>query len=137
MGTVFGYQGRYGAVLSSTEDALKTFRETKESGFWLAEVLGTHGNALAQVGRSEDAQRSLDEALTVARELKNQAKIAELLSFEADNFYYGGDFKSAAPLYEQALQAASHATDARLTLLTKINLVKLAVQQCRSSPAVG
>jgi serine/threonine protein kinase/Tfp pilus assembly protein PilF len=137
MGTLFGYQGRYGAALSSEEDALKIFRETKENGFWLAEVLGDYGNALAQVGRSDDAQKSLEEALTVARGLKNQAQVATLLGYEADNFSYRGDYKSAAPLYDQALQAASHTTDARLTLLAKMNLAKSAVQQGHSSAAVS
>jgi tetratricopeptide (TPR) repeat protein/predicted Ser/Thr protein kinase len=137
MGTLFGYQGRYGAALSSEEDALKTFRETKEAGFWLAEILGAHGNALAQVGRSDDAQKSLDEALTVARGIKNQAQEATVLGYEGDNFFYRGDYKSAAPLYDQALQAASHTKDTRLTLVAKINLAKLAVQQGRAVSAVG
>jgi len=137
MGTLFGYQGRYGAALSSEEDALKIFRETKENGFWLAEILGDYGNALAQVGRSDDAQKSLDEALTVARGLKNQAQVAALLGYEGDNFFYRGDYKSAAPLYDQALQAASHTTDAQLALLAKVNVAKLAVQQGRGGPAVG
>lgn len=133
MGTLFGYQGRYGAALSSEEDALKTFRETKENDFWLAEILGDYGNALAQVARGEDAQKNLDEALTVARGLKNQAQVAAVLGYEADNFYYRGDYKSAAPLYDQALQAASHTTDAQLTLLAKVNLAKLAVKQGRTT----
>lgn len=136
MGVLFGYQGRYGAALSSEEDALKTFRETKESGFWLAEVLADYGKALAQVGRSQDAQKSLEEALTVARGLKNQAQVAAVLSYEGDNFFYQGDYKSAAPLYEQALQATSHTTDAQLTLLAKVNLAKLAVKQGRAGAAV-
>ncbi|HLW89021.1 MAG TPA: tetratricopeptide repeat protein [Terriglobales bacterium] len=137
MGTLFGYQGRYGAALSSEDDALKAFRQTKESGFWLAEILGAHGNALAQVGRGDDAQKSLEEALTVARGLNNQAQEAEILGYEGDNFFYRGDYKSAAPLYDQALQAASHTSDARLTLLAKINLAKLAVRQGRSGAAVS
>jgi eukaryotic-like serine/threonine-protein kinase len=137
MGTLFGYQGRYGAALSSEEDALKTFRETRENDFWLAEILGDYGNALAQVGRSEDAQKSLDEALTVARGLKNQAQVAAVLGYEADNFYYRGDYKSAAPLYDQALPAALHTSDAQLTLLAKVNLAKLAVKQGRTSAAVS
>ncbi len=137
MGMLFGYQGRYGAALSSEDDALKTFRETKENGFWLGEILGGYGNALAQVGRSDDAQKSLDEALTVAHGLKNQAQVAVVLGYEADNLFYRGDYKSAAPLYDQALQAASHTADAQLTLLAKVNLAKLAVQQGRSNAAVG
>jgi tetratricopeptide (TPR) repeat protein/predicted Ser/Thr protein kinase len=137
MGMLFGYQGRYGAALSSEEDALKTFRETKENGFWLAEILGEYGNALAQVGRSDDAQKSLEEALTVAAGLKNQAQVAAVLGYKGDNFFYRGDYKSAAPFYDRALQAAAHTTDARLTLLAKINLAKLAVQQGRSSPVAS
>jgi len=137
MGTLFGYQGRYGAALSSEEDALKTFRETKEKDFWLAEILGDYGNALAQVGRSEDARKNLDEALSVAGGLKNQAQLATLQGYEADNFFYRGDYKSAAPLYDQALQAASHTTDAQLILLAKVNLAKLAVKEGRTSAAVN
>jgi serine/threonine protein kinase/tetratricopeptide (TPR) repeat protein len=137
MGTLFGYQGRYGAALSSAEDALKTFRATKETGFWLAEVLGDYGNALAQVGRSDDAQKSLEEALGVARGLKNQAQVAALLGYEGDNFFYRGDYKSAGPAYGQALEAASHTTDARLILLAKINLAKLAVAQGRGGTVVS
>ncbi len=137
MGTLFGYEGRYGAALSSEEDAIKTFRETKETGFWLAEILGGYGNALAQAGRNDDAQKSLDEALTVAAGLKNQAQVAVVLGYEGDNFFYRGDYKSAAPFYDQALQAAARTTDARLTLLAKINLARLAVQQGRSGAAVN
>lgn len=137
MGTLFGYQGRYGAALSSEEDALKTFRETKENGFWLAAILRDYGNALAQVGRSDDAQKSLDEALTVARGIKNQAQVAAVLGYEGDTLFYRGDYKSAAPLYDEALQAASHTTDAQLTLLAKLNLAKLAVQQGRGSAALS
>jgi hypothetical protein len=33
---------------------------------------------LAQVGRTDDAQKSLEGAMNVARELKNQATIAEI-----------------------------------------------------------
>jgi tetratricopeptide (TPR) repeat protein/TolB-like protein/predicted Ser/Thr protein kinase len=137
MGVLFGYQGRFGAALSSTEDALKIFRETKENGFWLAEILGDYGNALAQVGRGDDAQKSLDEALTVAAGLKNQAQVGAVLGYEGDNYFYRGDYKSAAPLYDQALQAASHTTDARLTLLAKINLAKSAIQEGRAAAAVS
>jgi eukaryotic-like serine/threonine-protein kinase len=137
MGTLFGYQGRYGAALSSEEDALKTFRQTKENGFWLAEILGDYGNALAQVGRSDEAQKSLDEALQVAEELKNQAQIATVLGYEGDNLFYRGDYKSAALSYDQAMQAASRTTDAQLVLLTKVNAAKIAVQQGHGSAIIN
>ena len=128
MGTLFSYQGRYGAALSSEEDALKTFRELQERGFWLAEILGLYGNALAQVGRSDDAQKSLDEAMNVARELKNQATTAEIQGYQGDIAFYRGDYQAAATLYDEALKTASHASDLHLILVSKFNVAKVAVQ---------
>jgi tetratricopeptide (TPR) repeat protein len=131
LGTLFGYQGRYGAALSAEEDALRTFRELQERGFWLAEVLGWYGNALAQVGRSDDAQKSLDEAMSVARELKNQATTAEIQGYQGDNAFYRGDYQAAATLYDAALKTASHASDLQLILVSRFNVAKVAVRQGR------
>jgi hypothetical protein len=39
MGTIFEYQGRYGAALKSKEEALKTYRELQDRSFWMAESL--------------------------------------------------------------------------------------------------
>ena len=36
IGTIFDYQGRYGAAVKSKEEALKAFRELKQRDFWLA-----------------------------------------------------------------------------------------------------
>ncbi len=135
MGTLFAYQGRFGAALGSQEDAVRTLREIQERGFWLAAVLGAYGQALAEVGRSDDAQKNLEEAMSVAREQKNEDKIAQLLGFEGDNAFYQGNYKSAAALFEQALQQSSHSTDARLTLVSKMNVAKVAVKQGRFQAA--
>jgi tetratricopeptide (TPR) repeat protein len=40
MGTLFDYQGRFGAAINSKQDALKTFRDLKDRTFWMAEILG-------------------------------------------------------------------------------------------------
>jgi tetratricopeptide (TPR) repeat protein len=137
LGTLFSYQGRYGAALSAEEDALKTFRELQERGFWLAEILGWNGNALAQVGRSDDAQKSLEEAMNVARELKNQATSAEIQGYEGDNAFYRGDYPAAAALYDEALKTASHASDLQLILIAKFNVAKVAVRQGRFQSAAS
>jgi eukaryotic-like serine/threonine-protein kinase len=137
MGLLFSYQGRYGAALSSEGDALKTFRELQERSYWLAEVLGYYGNALAQVGRSDDAQKSLDEAMTVARELKNQATTAEIQGYQGDNAFYRGEYQVAATLYDQALKTAAHASDLNLILVSKFNVAKVAVKQGRFQSAAG
>ena len=70
------------------------------------------------VGRCE--AKSLDEALTLARELKNQNLIAQTLRFEADRLYYSGDARKARPSWRtRPLQAATRASDRSLTLLAQ------------------
>ena len=137
MGILFGYQGRYGAALSSEEDALKTFRELEDRSYWLAEILGLYGSALAQIGRSDDAQKSLEEALKVARELKNKATAAEIQGYLGDNAFYRGDYKTAATLYDEALKTAAHAGDPDLILVSKFNVARLAVRQGRFQSAAN
>ena len=55
----------------------------------------------------------------------------------ADNFFFQGDFKSAAPLYAQAQLTASHSGDRQLILLTKANSAKLSVKQGGSQAVVS
>jgi len=129
LGALFSLQGRYGAALSSQQDALKTMRDIQAQGFWLADVLGFYGEALAQVGRTDEAEKSLQEALSIAREQKDGDLIAELLGFDGDNAFYRGDYQAAASLYDQALQQASHITDPQMILTSKINAARVAVKQ--------
>jgi eukaryotic-like serine/threonine-protein kinase len=137
MGILFGYQGRLGAAASAEEDALKTFRELQERSYWLAEILGYYGNALAQLGRSEDAQKTLEEAINVAHELKNDATTAEIEGYQGDAAFYRGDYQAAAALYDQALKTASHAGNPDLILATRFNAAKVAVKQGRFQSAAG
>jgi eukaryotic-like serine/threonine-protein kinase len=127
MGTMFAYQGRYGAALSAEEDAVKTVRDIQEHGFWFTNILGAYGRALAEVGRSDDAQKALDEAISSAKQQKNDPNAAEMLGYEGDNAFYRGDYKAAAALYAQAVEKAAHSTDAHLILVSKVNAAKTQV----------
>ena len=137
IGTLFEYQGRFGAALNAKQEALKTFQQLKDHSFWMAEILGGYGSGLNLIGRGDEAPPSLDEALSLARELQNQPLIAQTLDFQGDQLFYRGDLKSARPLYERALQAASHATDRDKLLLSKFNLARLAVQEGHSQSAIA
>jgi len=137
MGTIFEYQGRYGAALKSKEEALKTFRELKDRSFWMAEILSGYGHSLSQMGRYEEAQKSLDEAQSLARELQNKTLIAQILNFQGNAFFYRGDIKSAANLFSQALAATSGTAEREVILLSKLNLAKSAVKEGRNQPAIG
>ena len=137
LGTLYGYQGRYGAALNSEQEALKTFRELQERSPTMAEMLSSYGGALAEAGRWEEAQKTLDEALNLARELKSQPVVAQTLNFQGDSAFYRGDLKSAQALYGQALEMASHTKDRDQVQASKIGLAKVALQQGRSREAIS
>ena len=95
LGTLFEYQGRYGAAVQSKAEAVKIFRELNDRGVWLPKVLAAYGSALAQAGRFEEARRLLGEALPIARALKNDELIAQIVTSQGDVLYYQGDFGGA------------------------------------------
>jgi tetratricopeptide (TPR) repeat protein len=112
-------------------------RDINEKGQWLGEVLMDYGRAQAQIGRSDDARKSLAEALPVLRDAKNDVLVAQALNDEGDSFFYQGDYKSAEPLYQQALLLASKTGDKQMTLLSKVNLARVATQQGSAASAVN
>jgi len=136
LGTLSAYQGRFGAALSYEADALKDFRQIKEGGLWLAKAQASYGNALTLIGRGDEAQKSLDEALGLARELKSDPLIVQILNFQGDRFFYRGDFKSAKSLFEQAVQVATRSKDRGKVLISRANLAKLAVKERRFGQAI-
>ena len=103
----------------------------------MAEMLGGHGEALVLAGRGDEANSDLDEALRLSRELKNDGMVAQSLGFQGNAFFYQGDFKSALPLYTQALQAASRSKEPDKILIAKTNLAKVAVQEKRTQEAIS
>jgi eukaryotic-like serine/threonine-protein kinase len=129
LGGLFDFQGRFGAAVHSKEEALKTFRDLKDRTFWMGEILGGYGQALILAGRMDEAKGSLDEALNLARELKNDGLVAQTLGFQGDAFFYKGNFGAAHSLYDQALQAAMRSKDTERILLAKISLAKVTVRE--------
>ena len=127
IGTVFGYQGRYGAAVKSKDEALKGYRAAQERGFWLAEILGGYGSSLSQAGRTAEAEPNLKEALELAGELHNQVLIAQTLNFQGEDAWYRGDVVAARSLFDRAVKEASRTTDRRLQLLTNLNVARTAL----------
>ncbi len=137
LASFFSEQGQYGRALKAQEDALRALRQAHEGGFWLAAIMSDYGRALSQVGRFEDAQKALDEALQLAREIKNQDVMAWTLNLQGDRFFCAGDYHSAARPYEEAMRTASQASNRLRILQSKFNLAKLALRQGRFSSAIG
>jgi eukaryotic-like serine/threonine-protein kinase len=137
IGKLFDYQGRFGAALNSKQDALKTFRDLKDRTFWMAEILGGYGYGLVLAGRGDEAKSYFDEALNLSREIKNDGMAAQTLAWQGDSFYVQQDAKSARPLYERSLQAASRTTERDKILIAKVNLAQADIQQGRAATALS
>jgi tetratricopeptide (TPR) repeat protein/predicted Ser/Thr protein kinase len=137
LGTMLYYQGRFGAALSSKQDALKTFREMKDRTLWMVEIEAEYGQALTLAGRGEEAKTYLNEALSLARELKNEGWASEILSYQGDAAYYRGDSKSARALYEQALQTATRDKDLDRILIAKARLAKISAGEGSPQQAIS
>jgi serine/threonine protein kinase/Tfp pilus assembly protein PilF len=137
IGTLFLYQGRFGAAVSSKQDALKTFRELGDRSFWMVEILSSYGDALIQAGRTDESKSSLDEAMNLARELKNEAFVAQIINYQGDGAFYRGEYKSARDLYQRALQTASRAGDRGKVLQVRFDLARLAVKEGRHQAAIS
>ncbi len=132
LGTLFEYQGRYGAAVQSKAEAVKIFRELNDRGVWLPKVLAAYGSALAQAGRFEEARRLLGEALPIARALKNDELIAQIVTSQGDVFYYQGDFGSARREYQVADTLVTRAKLQQEKISSQLNLAKIAMKDGKS-----
>jgi len=136
MGTLFGYQGRFGAAINSKQEALKTFRDLKERTFWMAEILGGYAEALTLAGRGDESQPYLEEALNLSHELKNDGLVAQTLAFQGEVAYYRGDSTWARSYYERAMQAAAPSKEPDKLLIAKTDLAKADIDSGRVATAI-
>jgi len=116
--------------------ALKTMRELKDGSYWMPEILSSYGESLVLAGRADEAKSSFEEALSRARELKNDGLVAQTLDYQGDALFYQGDFKAARSLYEQSLQAANRSKDAQKILLAKIGIAEVEVREKNGRQAI-
>jgi tetratricopeptide (TPR) repeat protein len=129
LGVMFDYQGRFGAALSSMQSTIKTFQELKEKSILTADVTSGYGEALILAGRGDEAKTYLNDALNLARELKNDGVVSQVLVYQGDAANYAGDSKSARALYEQALTAANRSKEPERILLAKVSLAEIAAKE--------
>ena len=136
LGTVFGYQGRFGAALKAKQEALKTFRDLKDRSAWMAEILAGYGEALTEVGRTTDARAALDESSALSRDIQNDSVAAIALIDQGDLALAGGDTRAARSSYEKALQSALRAKDREHALGAKVRLAHLDIHEGRPQAAI-
>jgi tetratricopeptide (TPR) repeat protein len=109
----------------------------KDKTYWMAEIQGGYAQALILAGRRDESKSYLDDALNLARELKNEGMVSQTLGFQGNAAYYRGDTKAAQALYQQALQAANLSKEPEKALLAKINLAKVAIHEGQARQAIA
>jgi len=137
MGTVFERQGRLGAALASRKEALDSYRELGERGSWLAEMLSGYASALIQVGRGDEALPLLEEAALVARNLKNDLRLAETFVYRGDLAYYAGNTREARVQFEKALALAGKTEDPHILLIARLHLARVAIAEGSGQPILA
>jgi len=137
MGLLFEYQGRFGAAIESRSEARKSFAEIGDKSVWMARALLGEGSALGQGGRFDDAQKTLSDAMALAREIKNDELVAQILNLQGNLFAYRGDLAGARRLYEQASQSATRLKLREVALQSRVNLAMVAVKEKRAQPTAA
>jgi eukaryotic-like serine/threonine-protein kinase len=127
MGSVFQYQGRLGAAVGAMQDAVNGYRALGDRSSEMIGFLNDLADALAQAGRGTESGPLLQEAQTMAHDLKNEDVQAELLNTQGDVQLYRGDWKAAESFYSQALHVAEHAKDLDQVLMSKLRLAEAAL----------
>ena len=136
LGALFTEQGKYASALSALQESLKDFQQTNDQTWLMVEATGRYGDALSQVGRWDEGQKSLEDAVRLATEVKNDTVLGRALNDLGDSYFYRGDYGAAREQYEKALQIATKSKSRELLALSHFNLAKLDVVQGRSASAI-
>jgi tetratricopeptide (TPR) repeat protein/predicted Ser/Thr protein kinase/TolB-like protein len=127
MAKIFAAQGRYGAALGSMKTAKDIFDKSKEMTFPTVEIVGGWGDLLSQVGRADEGRASLESALNIAHQIKDETAAALAINWIGDSYFYKGDYPAAKQQYALALAAASKTSDKEQILISKVNMAKAEV----------
>jgi serine/threonine protein kinase/tetratricopeptide (TPR) repeat protein len=136
IGLVFQYQGRLGAAVSAMQDAVNGYHALGGRSSEMVDLLNDLADTLAMAGRGPESAPLLEEAQSIARDMKSQSLQAELLNTEGDVRRYRGDWKSARDFYDRALRAASRGTDPAEVLILNLHFAETALWEGRGQSAI-
>ncbi len=136
MGTLFEYQGRYGAALQAREDALKALQQIQDKTRSMVDVESGYGRSLSLLGRQQEADKALGDALALARDLKDDFIAAQVLDYQGEAFFFRGNLQAARKAYEQAVQVSTRAKNDPQRLAAKLGLAEVAVKDKQYAEAI-
>lgn len=137
LGTIFDTQGQYARALSARRDAVENFRKIADRTAESVEAMAGYGNTMSEMGNGDIGQKSIEDALKLASDLKNDSITALALNWLGDSSFYRGDFATARQQYDRALQTANRSGDRQRVVLSKFNLARLDIWQQRSQAAIA
>ena len=136
IGALYADQGKYGQALSALQESLKDYQQANDHTWMMVEAMARYGNVVSEVGRWDEGQTKLNEAVKLASEVKNDVVLSQALNYLGDSYFYQGDYGTAKPQYERALQAATKAKNREMLTLSRFNLARLDVVQDRAALAI-
>jgi len=135
MGALFAAQGQYDKALGALGDAVKGLQQVKDNTWYSVETMARYGDVLSAVGRGEEGQKYIDDALKLAAQVKVRPTTnAEALNSLGDSYFYRGDYASARQQYQKALQAAGKTLTGQ-RLRAQLGLARSDVEQGRAQAA--
>jgi len=136
LGELFATQGQYSRALKSYQDAVSGFEATNDRTYLMAAALAGYGNVLSMVGREEEGQQKLQEAMKLATDVKSDTYIGEALNWLGDSYMYAGAFSDARQQYDKAAAVATRSKNREQAALSRFGLARLDVMQGRGSAAI-
>ena len=136
LGALFTDQGKFDSALSALEESLKDFKASNDQSWLMVEAMARYGNALSAVGRWDEGQKYLEDAVKQATQVKNDVVLSTALNYLGDSYFYSGDYAAARQQYDRAQQVATKAKNLQLRTLSQFNLAKLDVVQNRPNAAI-
>ena len=136
MGVLFAAQGKYDSALNYLQQAMDGFKQVNDRTWYSVEALARYGDVLSIVGRGEDGQKYIDQALKLAEEVKGELAIAGARNDLADSYFYRGDYSSARQQYDRARQIATKLALADQSLRARLGLARVDLEQGRAKAAL-
>ncbi|HUK73930.1 MAG TPA: tetratricopeptide repeat protein [Candidatus Bathyarchaeia archaeon] len=137
MGSLFASQGQYGAALKAQRQAVDNFRRLNDRSYLMVWALAGYGDTLAAVGREDEGQTFIREALQLAPAANNDQADAAALNFLGNSYFYKGDYAAAQQQYAKALQLATKQKLPDQAVQAKVNLARIDIQQGHAQAAVA
>ena len=136
MGVLFAAQGKYDAALNYLQQAVDGLKQINDRSWYSVEALARYGDVLSIVGRGEDGQKYIDEALKLADEVKGESATAEARNDLGDSYFYRGDYSSARQQYDRARQIATKLALPDESLRARLGLARVDLEQGRAKTAL-